>query len=207
MIKNSDYIKSKRESQEITLNNMQNDNIQKHNKSNEIIDKVYTLGRLYKQSGDLVLEIKRSKKESNRIPTQFLISVDDTNELRYNVSYINSSDSLVKEKSKKIQKPHIIERIDEEHLLIHIFDKNFKVTDIQYETLIDYLNTKRVPKSEADNSDIQIKASNDNICDIMSDVLVELKSINRKLSLVIGSGNTSLEDINKSLGILSEQLD
>ena len=175
--------------------------------SDNILDITYTLERLYERCGELNVEMKHIANDGGDINLRLLINMDKANDLIFNLSYINPEACIVKEKSGNIEKPYIIERIDDRNLLVRAFDINFRATDSQYEALIDYINSKRIPRAELRRMDIPENVNADNLCDIVSDILAELKNINKKLNRVVGNEGTSLDDVQNSIADISRQLD
>jgi len=203
----SEYINSEKESRIIKSNEVRSNYSKKFGVTGEIFDQIFTLENHYERGGELTLDMKHIDKDGNNVPLQLLINMEKVSEFVFDVSYINSDGYLIKEKSGNVQKPYIIERVDDRTLLVRVFNVNLKATDMQYESLIDYINSKRIPLPDSHSADLQSNTTNENICDIISDVLIELKSINKKLSHIVGSGNTSLDDIQNSLSNLFSQLD
>jgi len=181
----SEFIKPKKESRIIKSKDVRNIPAKSPDDNPDtILNYTYKLDHLEKILDNIVLKMTNTDPDVSDTPFYLNIVMEKTNELVFDLSYFSINDRLIKEKTGKIQKPYIIERIDEENLLVRVFDVTFEATDEQYEALVDHINSKKKPLQEQGSVDKQNSVTAGDHNEILVAILEELKSINDRLSQI-----------------------
>ena len=166
----------------------------------------FYLKEIYKGGGELVIKVKQVIKGDEDTLMHLLVYSDKANDLVYNISHNKSDGTIEERKEVKLLKPYLVERINEESLLICVFDIQIVATEAQYEFLLDYINTKKMPPSETIN-EVMSDNSNDVLISIMREMLAEIKKINSKINHIDVTGSTLLKDLSNAISDVSNQLD
>jgi len=166
----------------------------------------FYLKEIYKGGGELVIKVKQVIKGDEDTLVHLLVYSDKANDLVYNISYNKSDGTIEERKEVKLLKPYLVERINAESLLICVFDIQIVATEAQYEFLLDYINTKKMPPSETIN-EVMSDNSNDVLISIMREMLAEIKKINSKINHIDVTGSTLLKDLSNAISDVSNQLD
>jgi len=172
----------------------------------ECIKTGFYLKEIYKSGGELIIKVKHVTKDDKDTLVHLLVYNDKANDLVYKISHNKSDGTIVERKEVKLLKPYLAERVNEESLLVCVFDIQIVTTEEQYEYLLDFINAKKMPPSET-NNEITSDNSNDVLISIMREILAEIKKINRKINHIDVIGNTILKELSNAISDVSNQLD